>query len=122
MAKKSPKKISKKERNWYIFASIVATIGLLFLIFGIIGDHFPGNYADNWVASSENGWLKNWSKLGYRYWGLILLGIGALVAIISLTVFAKEGDRDAERAARKAQRLGLASTPEVTEVETKDVE
>ena len=107
---KTPKKLSNKEIAWYVVASIIATVGLVFLVFGIVGDHFPGDFKDNWIASSENGWLKNWSNMGYRWWGLILLGIAAFIAIVSLTVFAKEGDRDSERALRRAQRLAMASS------------
>ena len=40
--------------------------------------------------------------------GLILFLIGSLLAVICLAVFAREGDRDAERALRRAQRLGVA--------------
>ncbi|MCR5348013.1 MAG: hypothetical protein K6E59_00155 [Bacilli bacterium] len=105
---KNPKKLSNKEITWYVIASVLATVGLTFLVFGIIGAHYPGLYKDNWVANSENAWLTNWSHMGYRWWGLILLGVAAFIAIVSLTVFAKEGDRDSERALRRQQRLGMA--------------
>lgn len=118
----SPKKLSKKELAWYIFAGIIALVGLVFLIFGIIGDHFPGLYEDNWIAASESGWLKPWSGFGYRWWGLILLGIAALIAIISLTVFAKEDDRDTERALRRQQRLAMSGVVEETPSEPAEEE
>ena len=106
---KSPKNLSRKELFWYVVASLIGVTGLVFLAFGIAGDHFPGLYEDNWIAASENGWLKNWSGLGYRYWGIILIAAGAFIAIVALAAFAKEGDRDADRARRRAQRLGAAS-------------
>ena len=111
------RKFSKKEVVWYVIASLFALIGLVFLVFGIVRDHFPGLYEDNWIAASENAWLTNWSNIGYRWWGLILLGIGAFIAIVSLTYFAKEGDRDSERALRRAQRLGQT---EVVEADAED--
>ncbi|MBO5529693.1 MAG: hypothetical protein J6A47_10355 [Bacilli bacterium] len=111
----TPKKLSNKEIAWYVVASVIAVVGLVFLVFGIVGDHFPGLYEDNWIAASENAWIKAWSHLGYRWWGLILLGVAALVAIISLTAFAKEGDRDSERALRRQQRLAMAQEKIVDE-------
>ena len=113
------KKIQGKELAWYIIAGIIALIGLAFVVFGIIGSHFPGKASDNWVVISENAWLKNWSKIGYRYWGIILLGIGAIIAAIALNVFARVGDRDEERALRRRQRLGEQETIEVESEEKK---
>ena len=110
----SPKKLTRKEIAWYVIASIIGVIGLVFLVFGIVGDYFPGLYEDNWIAASESGWLKNWSGLGYRYWGIILIAAAAFIAIIALAVFAKEGDRDADRERRRAQRLGAAPVVDVT--------
>ena len=109
------KKISTKERVWYIIAALIGVIAITFIVFGIIGDHYPDVYSENWVASSENGWLKNWSGLGYRWWGVILLALSAALAALVLTLFAKEGDRDSERALRRAQRLGLASSEQKPE-------
>ena len=101
------KKLSKKEITWYVIAAIIAVAGITFLVFGIVGDHFPGVYEDNWIAASENGWLKAWSGLGYRWWGVILFSVAAALAALVLGVSAKETDRDAERAARRAQRLAM---------------
>ena len=112
----SPKKLSNKEIAWYVIAGVIAALGLVSLVFGIVGEHFPGKFEDNWIAASESGWIKAWSNLGYRWWGLILLGVAAFIAIVSLTVFAKEGDRDSERALRRAQRLAMTSNATEAEV------
>lgn len=111
----SPKKLSKKEIVWYVIASLIGTLGLIFLVFGIVGSNFPGLYEDNWIASSENVWLKNWSHLGYRWWGIILIAVAAFIAIVALTFFAKEGDRDSERALRRQQRLAMTAPSEVVD-------
>ena len=103
----SPKKISNKELAWYVIAGIVGVVGLTSLVFGIIGEHFPGLYSDNWIAAGEAGWLKAWSGLGYRWWGIILLAIAVFLAVVVANVFAKEGDRDVERALRRQQRLAM---------------
>ncbi len=109
---KQAKKLSNKEIFWYVLAGIIATVGLTSLVFGIVGDHFPGLYEDNWIAASENGWIKAWSHLGYRYWGIILIVVAAFIAVVALTVFAKGGDRDTERALRRQQRLAMNNVVE----------
>ncbi len=125
--KNTQKKLPGKELAWYIIAGFIALVGLVFLVFGIIGAHYPGLASDNWVAISEAAWLTNWSKMGYRWWGLILLGVGAVLAAICLNVFARSGDRDEERALRRQQRLALEqeaaseAQPEIVPVESEEV-
>ena len=111
----TPKKLSNKEIAWYVIAAIIGIVGIVFLVFGIIGANFPGKFEDNWVVSSENAWLTNWSHLGYRWWGVILIAVAAFIAVVSLTYFAKEGDRDTERALRRQQRLAMASSSSVVD-------
>ena len=110
--KEKTKKISKKEIVWYSIAGFIGFVGLFFLILGIVGENLPVVYSDNWILYSEPLWLSNWSGMGYRYWGLILLLAGSLLAVICLSVFARETDRDSERASRRAQRLGLEAVKE----------
>lgn len=117
MAEKKVRKLSGKEMAWYIIAGVLALVGLVFIVFAIIGDFLPVRASENWVAISEGAWLTNWSPLGYRYWGLILIAAGVLIAAASLNFFAREGDRDEERAARRAQRLAF-DDDEPTVIET----
>lgn len=113
--------LPRKELVWYAIAATLATLGLVFLVFGIIGSHLPVKASDNWVKNSENTWLVPWSKMGYRWWGLIILGVGLAIGIIALCVFARSGDRDSERAQRRAQRLALEDEEEeVVEVEAEE--
>ena len=62
--------------------------------------------------------------MGYRYWGIILLAAGTLIGCTALTMFARSGDRDSERALRRAQRLSVTSEeePVVKEVEVTSTE
>lgn len=115
MEKKSTKKLSTKEIVWYSIAAFFALAGLVFLVVGIVGEHLPMLASENGILISEKAWLTSWSPLGYRYWGIILVGAAALLAVVCLTLFAREGDRDSERALRRAQRLGIAKE-EATEV------
>lgn len=109
MAKTKKFNFSKKEWFFYILSLTVIFVGLVFAIIGIIGSHLPVKASDNWVTISENAWLANWSHMGYRIWGIILLLAGTAVFCLSLTLFAREGDRDSERAARRAQRLAATN-------------
>ena len=119
MAETKARKFSGKELVWYIIAGVFALAGLVFIVFALIGDYTPGLASDNWGATSESAWLTNWSPLGYRQWGLILIAAGVLISAIALNFFAREGDRDEERALRRAQRLALENEAVDAEVESK---
>ena len=109
--------IKKKEIFWYAVAGVIGLTGLVFVIFGIVGDHLPVLSSENWIRNSENGWLIPWIHIGYRYTGIILCLIAAFVAVLSLTLFAREGDRDAERNLRRAQRLAIEQEEVAPEAE-----
>ena len=95
-----------------LISAFFGLAGLVFLVVGIVGEHLPVLASENGILLSEKAWLTNWSPLGYRYWGIILILAATLLAVICLTLFAREGDRDVERAARRAQRLGIAPQDE----------
>ena len=122
--KKKKTSLPRKEIAWYVFASFLAVVGLTFIVIGIVGDHLPVKSSDNLVLISEAAWLSNWSHMGYRYWGIILLAAGTLIGCTALTMFARSGDRDSERALRRAQRLAVTSEeePVVKEVEVTSTE
>lgn len=121
-------KVTVKEFTWYVIAGILAFIGVTLIIFDIIGDNMGGSAADNWIINAQKA-VSEWSKIDmdWRGWGLIFFLLGALVAIITLSVFAKGADRLVEKEQRRQARL--ASIKESTneedktiEVETKEVE
>ena len=117
MSTKKPTKIKGIGKFWYILASIIGVAGLVFVIFGIVGDYLPVLNSENWIKTSEDAWLQPWIHMGYRYFGIILVLLAAFIAMLSLTIFAREGDRDAERNLRRAQRLAIEQEPTVkTEV------
>ena len=97
--------------------TVLGVTGLVFTVFGIVGDHLPVLSSENWIRNSENGWLVPWLGFGYRYAGIILILIAAFIAMLSLTLFAREGDRDAERNLRRAQRLAIEQEDDKPEAE-----
>ncbi|MCR5078801.1 MAG: hypothetical protein K6B65_02615 [Bacilli bacterium] len=111
MAETKVRKLSSKELAWYIVAGILTFVGLIFVVFAVVGDFLPVLASENWVYVSEAAWLTNWSPMGYRYWGLTLVGVGVVIAAAALNFFAREGDKDEERALRRAQRLAFQDEP-----------
>lgn len=123
MAKKKSKlKISKVELGFYVVCGALGLVGLIFVIFGIIGNYLPVPLHQNFILVSEDVWLNPWSKLGYRYWGLIDIAVAVVVTTLVGTFFARAGDRDSERAQRRAQRLAIEAEPIEVEVNEEKIE
>ena len=81
----------------YIIAGIFTVGGLGLFITSIVGYYLPeGNAIEN-----DTLW-----GLGFRGWGYVLLAIGLVIGLIVLLTYAKKADVDAERASKRAARLG----------------
>lgn len=89
------KKLSIKELVLYAISILIALIGLVFLILGIVADNLSVN---------DPLYLMQ-AKFPWRYLGFILISIAVVFAIITLCVFAKKIDRVADRELRRKQRL-----------------
>ncbi|HOF53265.1 MAG TPA: hypothetical protein PL058_00925 [Bacilli bacterium] len=120
--------VTKKEFAWYVVSGILVFIGVVLIIFDIIGDNIRVSVADNWILTAQNAVIE-WSKINmdWRAWGIIFFLAGALVAVITLSVFAKGADRIVEKEQRRQARLAAikengGSEDNVIEVEAKEVE
>ena len=120
--------VTKKEFAWYVVSGILVFIGVVLIIFDIIGDNIRFSTADNWILTAQNAVIE-WSKINmdWRAWGIIFFLAGALVAVITLSVFAKGADRIVEKEQRRQARLAAikengGSEDNVIEVEAKEVE
>lgn len=120
--------VTKKEFAWYVVSGILVFIGVVLIIFDIIGDNIRVSAADNWILTAQNAVIE-WSKINmdWRTWGIIFFLAGALVAVITLSVFAKGADRIVEKEQRRQARLAAikengGSEDNVIEVEAKEVE
>lgn len=127
---KSVNKISAWEKAWIVIASLFAVAGLTFIVFGIVGSHWGVAYSDNWILKSEAKFMAK-MVISYRWFGAILLLVGAAISVVSLNFFEKKSDADQERAERRAQRMKMmsdskesaaTSTENATEVDSKPVE
>jgi len=94
------KKVTTKEFLWYLGAGLLAFLGLLCIIFGIIGYHMSGPTGTNFITEFED-------KLPFelRFWGLIFIAAGLALAVVVLLVNAKKADREVEKKIRREQRL-----------------
>lgn len=94
------KKVTVKEFAWYVGCALVIVLGIICMVFGIVGYHMGGNSANNFIAQFESK-----IALDLRTWGIIFMAIGVVVGIIVLLVNAKKADREIEKKIRREQRL-----------------
>lgn len=100
------KKISTKEFIWYAGCGLVVVLGIICMVFGIIGYHMP----------AQNNFIRDFNaKIGLdlRYYGIIFMAVGVVVALICLVVNAKKADREIEKKVRREQRLAAQSSMNV---------
>jgi hypothetical protein len=117
---KKQRKIGRWEIFWISFEGLAAFVGLFLMILGIVGDYLPVRYKYNWILQSETGWMKfSGSQITFRWFGFFFLIGAAILAVITLNYFAKAGDRNEERALRRAQRLQVLSSSQEETPETK---
>lgn len=88
-------KIEKKELRLYIASGLVAIVGVVFLILGIVGSHL----------SPRSDLYKIQENFSWRYIGLIIIAASVIFALIVLLYFAKKVDRISDRELRRKQRL-----------------
>ena len=105
----SKNKVSKGEKVFIVLDGILALGGLVMIVLGFIADFYPGKPEDNWTGQAA---FQNAMHLSYRWFGVILILVAALIAAIALNGFARKNDTDNERALRRAQRLKIISESE----------
>lgn len=113
-------KLSPKEFVWYIIAGLLALWGITYIVLGLFIDYGPINPSEAPLLDVQADFVKTFG-LSFFNWGLIILAIGTLLAVIVLCVFASSHDREVEKQTRRAQRKinFSASTEEVVDAEVK---
>lgn len=101
-------KVSTKEFIWYAICGLIATLGIICIVFGIVGDHMGVPSAENFVAVFEE-------KIHFelRYIGLIAVGVAVVVFIICLLINAKKADREVEKKLRRELRVAAQSNASI---------
>lgn len=98
------KKVTSKEFAWYAVCGFIVFIGLISIIFGIIGYHMEGAADLNFIVQFEEK-----IKFELRYLGLIFVAAGVAIFVICLLVNAKKADREIEKKLRREQRIAAQS-------------
>lgn len=100
------KKLSIFEIIWYSLCGALALWGLAYTTLGLIGSFISP--LDNPLKEASDVIAETFGGLGFLLWGLIILSVAAVAAIIVLLVFSKKYDREQEKALRRqARRLGI---------------
>ena len=106
------KKVTTKECIWYSICGLIVFLGLVAVVFGIIGYHMASPSGHNFIEAFE-------TKIHFelRYLGLILIGAGVALSIVVLLFNAKKADREVEKKIRREQRIAAQSNSSI-EVKT----
>ena len=99
------KKVTTKEFIWYLACGLIVFLGLVCVIFGIIGYHMTSSSGLNFVQSFEEK-----IKFDLRFLGLILIGGGVAFSIVVLLINAKKADREVEKKIRREQRIAAQNS------------
>jgi len=101
------KKVTNKEFIWYLVCGLIGFLGLVSVVFGIIGYHMSGNKDLNFIQKFEENVLHDFQL---RFLGLIFIGIAVALAIVVLLFNAKKADREVEKKVRREQRIAAQSS------------
>lgn len=112
------KKVNGKkifEIVWYSVCGAVALWGLTYITLGIVAGELGIHSSEN-VLLQASKTIESTFGLGFFYWGMIILGIASICAVVVLMIFAKRVDRDFEKTQRRAARRILSQKEEAPEV------
>ena len=103
MAKKSLRNVPFSEWVWYLIGAIFAAWGIAQIICGLVLEF--GTNVTEWPLNAANTRYTELFGLSLLHWGLILLAIGTITAVIVLCITAGKYDRESEKQSRRAARL-----------------
>ncbi len=101
--KKETKKLplSIFEIVWYSLMAGLGLWGLTYIVLGLVAAYAPIPDADNKLVDGNNAIVKAFG-LGFFGWGLIILAIAAVGAVIALLLTSRKADREYEKSQRRA--------------------
>lgn len=111
------------ELVWYVLTGLVGAWGLTYIVLGLIAENLPVKSTDEGLVEVNAQFAKTF-KLDFFGWGLIILAIAAVAAVIVLLLFSNKVDRDYEKNVRRAQRMAQMEAEEarLEKVEAIDAE
>ena len=125
--KDSSKKQNKKklalhpfELVWYTLTGLVGIWGLTYIVLGLVAENLPTTSEDKGLVKVNGQFAKTFG-LDFLGWGLIILAVAAVAAVIVLLVFSNKVDRDYEKNVRRAQRLAQLEAEEAKEEQEQQI-
>lgn len=107
MAKKNKLPVSIFELVWYPICALVILWGLTYVVLGLVTKYNNINALTEFDAN-----FKKLFGLNLYFWGLIIVVIGAVAAVVVMLFFAKTFDRASEREQRRSARLNALKKEE----------
>ncbi len=107
MAKKNKLPVSIVELVWYPICALVILWGLTYVVLGLVTKYNNINALTEFDAN-----FKKLFGLNLYFWGLIIVVIGAVAAVVVMLFFAKTFDRASEREQRRSARLNALKKEE----------
>ena len=109
------------ELVWYILCGLVGIWGITYIVLGLVAQNLPIKSEDGDFVQANAKFAKTFG-LDFFGWGLIILAIAAVAAVIVLLLFSNRVDRDYEKTVRRAQRMAqLEAEEEKLEAEEANV-
>ena len=99
--------VSLFELVWYPICIAVILWGITYVVLGLVNQF--NDFSS--LNSFANDFKSNF-KLDLYFWGLIIIAIGVVAAVIVMLVFAKTYDRAADREQRRSARLNALKKEE----------
>lgn len=107
------------ELVWYVLTGLVGAWGLTYIVLGLVAQNLPITSEDKGLVKVNGDFTKTF-KLDFFGWGLIILAIAAVAAVLVLLLFSNKVDRDYEKNVRRAQRLAQMEAEEAKEETNED--
>ena len=108
------------ELVWYALCALVGIWGLTYIVLGLVAENLPIKSKDEGLVKVNGEFAKTF-KLDFFGWGLIILAIAAVAAVIVLLLFSNKVDRDYEKNVRRAQRMAQMEAEEAKLEEQEEV-
>ena len=99
--------VSIFELVWYPICAAVIIWGIVYVVLGLVNQ-----YNDFSSLKDFCGDFKSIFKLELYFWGLIIIAIGVVAAVVVMLFFAKSFDRVADREQRRSARLNALKKEE----------
>ena len=100
------------ELVWYTLTGLVGVWGLTYIVLGLVAENLPYTSEDKGLVKANADFAKTF-KLDFFGWGLIILAIAAVAAVVVLLLFSNKVDRDYEKKVRRAQRMAQLEAEEL---------